>query len=111
MKDDDILFETTIKTMYEKSYQSVRIAGGFGNLNYSININKINWFFLGGIFGGHKDSLLKFVTIMKELCIDLITSKNTITWEVVLWSIIFQNNPELFDRYIADHNVTMLRDY
>ena len=65
-------------------------------------------FILGGIFGGHKDKLIQFADLMKQKCIDIITKEKTIMWEVNIWFLIYLENNELFDRYIANHNAIML---
>jgi hypothetical protein len=107
INDEDELFSFIINELYNKSYDNVRIASGeFYNIE---NIyTHIQWFFLGGIFGGHKDKLIQFSDLMKQKCIDIITNDKIIIWEVNIWYLIYLENPELFDRYLANHNPTML---
>jgi hypothetical protein len=110
MNNDENLFIQVISNLNNKSYENIRIPSGrFFNIeNVFINIQ---WFFLGGIFGGHKDKLLEFADLMKEKCIDIITNEKTIIWEINIWSLIYLENQDLFDRYIADHNESMLMLY
>jgi hypothetical protein len=48
---------------------------------------------------------------MKTKCIDIITNEKTIMWEINIWSLIYLENPGLFDRYIANHDGSILRCY
>jgi hypothetical protein len=89
----------------------IRIAGGKAP-PIPINIyQRIHWFFLGGIFGGSTKSLLTFAEKMREKVNQIITEKKSIMWEVNVWYLIYLENPELFDIYLADHNETMFTNY
>lgn len=110
MNNDENLFMLLISNLSKKSYENIRIASGIC-YNLEQIYNKIQWFFLGGIFGGHKDKLLEFADLMKKKCIDIMTDKKTIIWEVNIWVLIILENQELFDRYIANHNLSMLVFY
>ena len=48
---------------------------------------------------------------MKQKCIDIIITKKTLMWEVNIWYMIYQVHKDLFDFYIADHNISMLNNY
>ena len=48
---------------------------------------------------------------MKQKCIDIITKEKTIMWEVNIWFLIYLENNKLFDRYIANHNGSMISLY
>jgi hypothetical protein len=110
MNNDEELFIKIINDLNNKSYENIRIpSGNFFNIeNVFINIQ---WLFLGGIFGGHKDKLIQFADLMKQKCIDIIINKKTIIWEVNIWSLIYLENNELFDRYNANHDASMLALY
>lgn len=110
MNNDEQLFIHLINNLNNKSYENIRIASGIC-YNLEKFFTKIQWFFLGGIFGGHKDKLIEFADLMKKKCIDIMTNKKTIIWEVNIWFLIFLENQELFDRYIANHNPSMLAFY
>ncbi len=110
MNNDEELFIHLITNLNNKSYENIRIASGTSYNLKNIYTN-IQWFFLGGIFGGHKDKLLEFADLMKQKCIDIMTHEKTIIWEVNIWFLIFLENQKLFDRYIADHDASMLALY
>lgn len=113
--NNEELFTQSIFNLKNKEYKNIRIAGG--NL-YDIDIYKddniyhnISWKLLGGIFGGHKDALLSFAELTKKKCIDIIQNKKTLPWEVNVWHMIQKDHPELFDIYLADHNISMINEY
>ena len=110
MNNDEKLFIHLITNLNNKSYENIRIASGTC-YNLEQFYTKIQWFFLGGILGGHKDKLIEFADLMKKKCIDIMTHEKTIIWEVNIWFLIFLENQELFDRYIANHNPSMLAFY
>ena len=106
-------FVEKINRLKYKTYDNVRI-GGIWNLNYKFNIDiykDVAWYFAGGVFGGNKNSLLKFAELMKEKCIDIMTSKNTIMWEVNIWYLIYNENKGLFDSYGCNHNASIIDNY
>ena len=106
-------FIEKIDELKYKVYKNVRI-GNIWNLqnNYNINIYKdIAWYFAGGIFGGNKESLLHFSNKIKEKCIDIILTKNTLMWEVNIWYLIYIENKEIFDNYSCNHNNSIIDNY
>lgn len=106
-------FLDRIERLNTKLYNNVRMAS-IWNPNSILNIDiykNITWFFAGGIFGGNKEKLLIFSKKMKEMCVKIISEKHTIMWEVNIWYIIYKNNPELFEFYKTDHDITMLDLY
>ena len=106
-------FIEKINNLKYKAYKNVRIGGIWDfNYNYNIDIYKdIAWYFAGGVFGGNKQSLIKFADLMKEKCIDIMNSKNTIMWEVNIWYLIYMKHKELFDIYKCDHNESLITNY
>jgi len=73
--------------------------------------NNITWYFAGGVFGGDINSLIKFAALMRKKCIEIITNKKTLIWEVNIWRLIYLENPELFDIYHCNHNNTLITNY
>ncbi len=107
------LFTSLIQNIFSKSYNKIRIPGCW-NLNtiYSINLlTDISWYFCGGIFGGNRDYLLNFSELVYNKCLDIINKYNTLPWEVNIWYLIYKDNPDLFDWFSADHNLTMFNNY
>lgn len=109
-------FIKKIDNLKYKLYDNLRI-GGIWNINYSYNIDifkDVAWYFAGGVFGGNSESLLNFSDQMKSYCIFLITTKNTIMWEVNIWYLIYIsniNNTYLFNIYNCDHNQSLIDNY
>lgn len=82
------------------------------NIAYSYNIYKdIVWYFTGGILGGNKESLVKFADLVKEKCIETITTHKTIMWEINIWYLVYKDHPELFSYYKCDHNDSLIDNY
>jgi len=109
--NNDDEFYKGINNLNTKSYENVRIAKGYVNLTDKDIFKNIIWFFLGSIFGGHKDVLLQFADIMKNKCIDIMENYKTIFWEVNIWYLIHNEFPDLFLGYNADHNLSILTNY
>ena len=111
MINNETEFEKYICKLSEPTYECVRIASGIF-FNNDINIyQNIIWFFLGSIFGGNKEKLLKFAELMKSKCISIIETKKTICWEINIWFLIYQEYPELFSCYNSSHTINILIDY
>jgi hypothetical protein len=109
----DDQFVEKINLLHSKKYEKIRI-GGIWNINtmYNCNIYKdVLWYFAGGVFGGDKESLLKFADLTKAKCIEIMTTKNTIMWEVNIWYIIYNENKHLFDIYKCNHNNSIIENY
>ena len=96
-----------------KTYEKVRIPSIWNlNMYYRSDIYKdISWYFAGGVFGGNKESLIKFADLMKEECLNLLNKKNHLMWEVNIWYLIWKNNKELFSDYKCNHNQTIINNY
>lgn len=71
-------------------------------------IQQVCWFFAGGLFGGKQGPLLIFADEMRNTCEELVSTKNTATWEVNVWYLIYKKYPFLFNIYPCDHNETIL---
>ncbi len=73
-----------------------------------IDLNKINWFLLGGTFLINKDKITEFYDLCKNQIIENFQNQNLMSWEVNIWAQIMQKNPQLFQTYFADHDYTIL---
>lgn len=110
--NDELLNKLVLNLNTSYDYDLIRIAGGIYFPPSEEDIyKKVCWCFLGSIFGGEKSKLLHFADLMKQKCIDTITKKNTIMWEVNIWYLLYKEFPELFSIYIANHNPTMIQEY
>lgn len=102
-----------IKQPESHLHDKVRI-GGIWNLNHIYHcdlIQKITWYFAGGVFGGRKDVLIWFSEEMRKECEDLVMTYHTATWEVNIWYIILHKFPYMFDIYPSSHNETLIDGY
>ena len=89
----------------------VRIACGNSQSDFT-NLHKtISWFFLGSIFGGDRDSLLKFANSVKNKCIETIQEHKTIMWEINVWQMVYADDPTLFLCYGANHDASILQNW
>ena len=109
-------FDTHINNLMYKSYENIRIATGIGfyneNLNFDLLYHYICWEFLGGIFGGNKNALLEFADLMKEETLSIVQNKKLICWEVNIWYMLsLKCRNDLFNKYYADHNTSMIENY
>lgn len=110
--NDDEFIERLNKLHYKK-YDDIRIAS-IWNLEWKVLENllaQICWFFAGGVFGGNKTPLLKFADLMKEKCIEIMTTHKTIMWEVNVWYIIYLEHSYLFNPYYSDHSHSIIDNY
>ena len=48
---------------------------------------------------------------MKTKYIEIITTKNTIMWEVNIWYLIYKENNDLFDLYLSNHDDSIIDNY
>ena len=112
IKNDDLLKINITKLINSKN-NKIRIASCWDiNNNYNIDLYKtINWYFAGGIFGSNPTKLILFADLMKKKCLHIIQHNKTIMWEVNIWYMIYQENKELFNPYLCDHNISILENY
>ena len=114
IKEGEEEFKKYIENFKEKQYNSIRISSCLDlTLKYQeLNIyNRVVWFFAGSVFGGNKDKLLQFASLMKEKCIQIINEKHSIMWEINIWYLIYKEHPELFDSYLCNHNISIIKNY
>jgi hypothetical protein len=110
---DDNDFIKKIENINKKIYTKIRIGSIWKlDIQYYGDIYKdIRWYFAGGVFGGDIKSLIQFTDLMKEKCIYIMKTKNTIMWEVNIWYLIYKEIPDLFDYYTCDHNSSLIENY
>ena len=99
---------------YNLEYTNVRMANivPLEKLYKDIELFRdVMWYFAGGVFGGSSSSLIKFADLVKEMCIHIIKTYKTLTWEVIIWYLVYCNNKDLFDPYLCDHNDTIIDNY
>lgn len=109
---DEEFIEKINKLAY-KTHNSIRISGMW-NLNHEFNVDiyrDMTWYFIGGIFGGNKNCLIKFADLMKFKCIDIMMTKNTLMWEVNVWYLIYKENKHLFNTYGSCIDKKMIDNY
>lgn len=116
------LFQKTILDLCHKSYDRVRIGSitDIGCLKTRSNddimndhnfLTNIQWYFAGGVFGGDRDSLLKFADLMRANTEFIVFTRHTITWEVNIWVFIYLVHPELFIPYSCNHDARITAHY
>jgi len=117
-QDETIRFEDSLKRIdsFKSNGSRVRLPGCFNPLvKYGQYIHEFKdfpcWAFCGGLFSGDKDSLNKFDEKVMECLTTQLKDKNFITWEINIWTYIYCQNPDLFDFYYADHNLSMIEDF
>ena len=114
---DENYFKSVIEKLKEKKYSKIRIGGCHQLAGYDHNIWTMPLFyFAGGVFGGHKDYLLKFAALTNDKCMWFMKERNTLVWEVNIWYLIYEdllkeNKQDFFSHYICDHNPTILENY
>ena len=117
--NDATVFSKSIEQSISRTYPNVRIAG-IRPINPNISPSSLNptspifdlpmWYFAGGVFGGHKDSLLLFADRVRNKVREFITA-GRLTWEINIWYALYFQNKELFDIYYCDHNKSILENY
>jgi hypothetical protein len=106
-------FIKKVERLGECKNDKVRIASVWNpDIEYQNNIYRdICWYFAGSIFGGDKLSLLEFAKEMKDTCLEIINTKQTIMWEVNVWFLVYKKLKLLFSPYMCDHNTSIIDHY
>ena len=111
-------FENLIKNMLTKKYDMIRMPTIWdpsillnNEYNKNINLEKINWFFAGGIVGGPKHLMIAFSKIMYETVQKLIIEYKTLFWEVNVYILIYKTLSNIFSPYNCDHDISMMVNY
>lgn len=111
---NEMEFAIALKALSRKHYTGIRIASCVDPGSPCIQRNiyrQIMWYFAGSIFGGNKDVLLKFATIMKQFTIQMMEEKKHIMWEVNIWYLLYQAYRNMFQPYFANHDLSILSHY
>ena len=98
-----------IKEDYSFTIDKVRIGHIWSEsiANQCDPLQRINWFFAGGAFGGNSEALLRFHHECTHQFIENLKI-NKITWEVNLWRQVYLKSPDLFDTYLSDHDRSLI---
>ena len=111
IRDDQVFTDSCMKIANEYFSSKVRIACGNSQSDFT-NLHKtISWFFLGSIFGGDRNSLIKFANSVKNKCIETIKKHKTIMWEINVWQMVYADDPTLFLCYGANHDASILQNW
>ena len=114
-EEEEDSFKKYIEDITEKQYDNVRISSCWSfNYNFPDYMNvyeHIVWYFAGSVFGGNKDKLLLFAELMKEKCLQIINDKQSIMWEINIWYLIYKEHPEIFDPYLCNHDLSIIKNY
>jgi hypothetical protein len=79
---------------------------------YHGNIYKdVNWLFAGSVFGGGATMIRQFALRVREKCLQVMRSKNTLMWEINIWALIYRESASLFSLYPSDHSEIIFRGY
>ncbi len=113
IRDDQVFTDSCMKIAREGPLGpfGVRIACGNPQTDFNDLHKRISWFFLGSIFGGDRDSLLKFANSVKNKCIEIIKEHKTIMWEINVWQMVYADDPSLFLCYGANHDASILQNW
>ena len=69
------------------------------------------WYFAGGVFGGHKNALIKFADLTKAKCLQIITERHWLMWEINIWAFVYKENRKFFELYFGNHDYTIFANY
>lgn len=105
------IFNKAVENLCTKSYEKIRIAY-INRRPLTISIyREVWWFFAGGCFGGPVNQLKKFAQLTAEKSRQVIKEKNVLPWEVNVWTLVYEENKELFDLYYGNHDEGLLLNY
>jgi hypothetical protein len=111
IKNDEMIeFNKSLEQIFNYKCNKIRIPGCIHPNYNQFVLDNIIWSFCGGFFCGDKESLLIFSNETENI-VSLLEKQNLLVWEVNIWLLIYQKNPELFDWYYGDHNLTMLKNF
>lgn len=110
MKNQSLPFYNALESLVNKSYSKVRIGSAWDLKKGFYSDDMPMWYFLGGVFGGDRDSLLLFDQLTKKKTMEHIKN-NRFTWEVNIWYLVYLIAPGLFETYKADHDLSIIKDY
>jgi hypothetical protein len=71
----------------------------------------VNWLFAGSVFGGGVAAINIFALKMREKCLQIFREKNTLMWEINIWTLLYRELSDLFALYPSDHSEILFRGY
>lgn len=82
------------------------------NKQYTQDVyREVFWVFSGSAFGGHSKALIDFALRTKTKCIDILTTRRRLMWEVNVWYLVYCDCPELFSLFYGNHNANILTNW
>ena len=72
---------------------------------------EIFWVFSGSAFGGCTKALLEFARRTKTKCIDILTTRRRLMWEVNVWYLVYRDCPGLFSLFYGNHNADIVTNW
>ena len=116
---NELLFYESIENLrnrvLDRPNNKIRAASCWSPQMYEIYSDtvyqRIAWLFAGSVFGGSLENISKFADLTKAMCLKIIQEKGHLMWEVNVWALIYQENPELFDLFTCGHDSTILNHY
>jgi len=121
----DALFRDTYRNleMRNRTRYEIALANGhdFGSVYFAGCWNSkmpvsdiythICWVFAGSVFSGFEAALVHLADLMRDKCIEIMTTRNTLMWEVNVWYLLCQQSPELFSFYPCNHDPSILQHF
>ena len=71
----------------------------------------VNWLFAGSVFGGSAKRIQQFALLVREKCFQVLRERNTLMWEINIWTLIYREAPHAFSLYPSDHSEIIFRGY
>ena len=112
IREDEMAFALYLENMSRKKYSAVRIASCVDpNLDCADIFHRISWVFAGSVFGGPADKLAEFAARMKAFCLETISTRRHLMWEINVWYLLHKQWPGMFEPYKANHDISILDQY
>ena len=108
---DSVYVRTPEKRSTEEDLSSKIIAPSCWDANrtYSYDVYRdIFWVFSGSAFCGKPNTLLEFARLTKSKCIEILSVRRRLMWEVNVWYLVYCDCPSLFSLFYGNHNATIL---
>jgi hypothetical protein len=110
---NETILHNELERVINQPMQQIRIASCIDvhRPNTKDIYTQVVWYFAGSVFGGPTPLVIEFANKMKQTCISIIKEKHTLMWEINVWYLIYLKNPELFDSYLCNHDVSILTSF
>ena len=116
------VFQTELYRMRSRVNCRLLLSGASGQMTfarcwdpnhiyYGDIYRDVNWLFAGSVFGGGITAINTFALKMREKCLQILREKNTLMWEINIWTLIYRESPNLFTLYPSDHSDIIFRGY